>query len=82
VGRGIRAGLILAQAGEFGFVILALGLKEGLIDGCPASDAGVSLLSMIAAPFIIQYNGRIARALVKSYTRNSSQVVETIQKGR
>jgi CPA2 family monovalent cation:H+ antiporter-2 len=33
---------------------------------------------MVIAPFIIQYNGRIARKLVKSYTRNSSQVVEEI----
>jgi CPA2 family monovalent cation:H+ antiporter-2 len=32
----------------------------------------------VIAPFIIQYNGRIARKLVKSYTRNSSQVVEEI----
>jgi CPA2 family monovalent cation:H+ antiporter-2 len=33
---------------------------------------------MVIAPFIIQYNGRIVRKLVKSYTRNSSQVVEEI----
>jgi len=79
LGVGIRAGLILAQAGEFGFVILALGLKEGLIDGDALQVIlAVSLLSMIAAPFIIQLNGRIARALVKSYTRNGSQVVEAV----
>lgn len=79
LGVGIRTGLILAQAGEFGFVILALGLKEGLIDGDVLQlMLAVSLLSMIAAPFIIQYNGRIARKLVKSYTRNSSQVVESV----
>ncbi len=33
---------------------------------------------MIIAPFLIQNNGKIARALVKSYTRNSSQVVDSI----
>lgn len=78
-GVGIRTGIILAQAGEFGFVILALGLKNNLIqDDVLQLVLGVSLLSMIIAPFLIQNNGKIARALVKSYTRNSSQVVETI----
>ncbi len=78
-GVGIRTGIILAQAGEFGFVILALGLKNNLIQGDVLQLVlGVSLLSMIIAPFLIQNNGKIARALVKSYTRNSSQVVETI----
>ncbi|MDP3607542.1 MAG: monovalent cation:proton antiporter-2 (CPA2) family protein [Methylophilus sp.] len=80
-GVGIRTGLILAQAGEFSFVILALGLKNNLIQGEVLQLVlGVSLLSMIVAPFLIQYNGRIARALVKSYTRNSSEMVETIGK--
>lgn len=78
-GVGIRTGIILAQAGEFGFVILALGLKNHLIqDDVLQLILGVSLLSMIIAPFLIQNNGKIARALVKSYTRNSSQVVDSI----
>lgn len=78
-GVGIRTGIILAQAGEFGFVILALGLKNNLIhDDVLQLVLGVSLLSMIIAPFLIQNNGKIARALVKSYTRNSSQVVDSI----
>jgi len=37
-----------------------------------------SLLSMVLAALIIPYNGRIARKLVKSYTRNSSQVVQEL----
>lgn len=78
-GVGIRTGVILAQAGEFSFVILALGLQNGLInDDVLQLVLAVSLLSMIVAPFIIQYNGKIARGLVKSYTRNSSQAVESI----
>jgi monovalent cation:H+ antiporter-2, CPA2 family len=75
-GVGIRTGIILAQAGEFGFVILALGLEQNLIGGNELQLVlAASLISMVIAPFIIQYNGRIARKLVKSYTRNSSQVV-------
>jgi len=69
----------LAQAGEFSFVILALGLEQKLIGGNELQLVlAASLISMVIAPFIIQYNGRIARKLVKSYTRNSSQVVEEI----
>lgn len=78
-GVGIRTGIILAQAGEFSFVILALGLEQKLIGGDELQLVlAASLISMVIAPFIIQYNGRIARKLVKSYTRRSSQVVEEI----
>jgi len=38
-----------------------------------------SLISMLVAPFIIQYNGRITRRFVKSYLRNSGQKVEAIE---
>lgn len=78
-GVGIRTGMVLAQAGEFSFVILALGLEQNLIGGNELQVVlAASLLSMVTAPFIIQYNGKIARKLVKSYTRNSSQVVDEI----
>ncbi len=78
-GVGIRTGIILAQAGEFSFVILALGLEQKLIGGNDLQLVlAASLISMVIAPFIIQYNGRIARKFVKSYSRNSSQVVEEL----
>jgi CPA2 family monovalent cation:H+ antiporter-2 len=78
-GVAIRTGVILAQAGEFSFVILALGVEQKLIGG-PAlqSILAASLLSMVLAPFLIQYNGRIARRLASSYSQNSSQVVQDI----
>ena len=78
-GVAIRTGLILAQAGEFSFVILALGVEQKLVSG-PALQVilAASLLSMVIAPFLIQYNGRIARKLVQSYSRNSGQVVQDI----
>lgn len=78
-GVAIRTGVILAQAGEFSFVILALGVEQKLIGG-PAlqSILAASLLSMVIAPFLIQYNGRIARRLASSYSQNSSQVVQDI----
>ena len=67
-GVAIRTGVILAQAGEFSFVILALGVEHHLISGQTLQLVlAVSLLSMVIAPFLIQYNGRIARRLVSSY---------------
>jgi CPA2 family monovalent cation:H+ antiporter-2 len=79
-GVAIRTGVILAQAGEFSFVILALGLEQNLISGQALQVVlAASLLSMVAAPFLIQYNGRIARRLVSSYTRNSGQLVQDIE---
>ena len=74
VGVGIRTGVILAQAGEFGFVILTLALGRGLIGGAELQLVlSACLLSMIIAPFVIQYNGRIARSLAKSYIMNISR---------
>ncbi len=78
-GVAIRTGLILAQAGEFSFVILALGVEQQLVSG-PALQLvlAAALLSMVLAPFMIQYNGRITRRLVLSYSRNSGQIVQDI----
>ena len=78
-GVAIRTGVILAQAGEFSFVILALGVEQKIITGQALQVVlAAALLSMVIAPFMIQYNGRIARRLVRSYTRNSGQVVQEI----
>lgn len=78
-GVAIRTALILAQAGEFSFVILALGVEQKLISGQALQLVlAASLLSMVIAPFLIQYNGRIARRMVRSYSRNSGQVVQDI----
>ncbi len=71
-GVAIRTGVILAQAGEFSFVILALGLEQKIINGQALQVVlAAALLSMVIAPFMIQYNGRIARRMVSSYNRNS-----------
>lgn len=78
-GVAIRTGIILAQAGEFSFVILSLGVEQHLI----ANDVlqiilAAALLSMVVAPFLIQYNGRITRRVVRSYTKNSERIVGEI----
>lgn len=79
-GVAVRTGIILAQAGEFSFVILALGAEQDLISGQALQLVlAVALLSMVIAPFLIQYNGRITRRLIRSYTRNSEHVVQEIE---
>jgi CPA2 family monovalent cation:H+ antiporter-2 len=53
-GVAIRTGLYLAQAGEFGFVLLTLGADQGLVDAQWVSPVlACMVLSMLATPFII-----------------------------
>jgi CPA2 family monovalent cation:H+ antiporter-2 len=59
-GTALRTGLALAQAGEFGLVLLVRGAELSLFDPVlvQAAIAGM-LLSMLAGPFLIQYSDRI-----------------------
>lgn len=66
-GTALRTGLYLAQAGEFGFVLLTLGADGGLVAPQWVSPVLASMvLSMIATPFIIQYSNRIVSRLSAS----------------
>ncbi len=73
-GVAIRTGLTLAQAGEFSFVLLAQGTEFNLLQPHHTQIVlAAMLLSMVLAPFVIQYNGRIARFLAPSYQRSRNQ---------
>ncbi len=64
-GTAIRTGLGLASAGEFGFVLLAQG--SNLLDPTLRQIVlAAMLLSMLAAPFLVQYSDRIAMRFVAS----------------
>ena len=66
-GVALRAGLYLAQAGEFGFVLLALGADNGLVAPEWMSPILASMvLSMLATPFLIMYSNRIVNKLSSS----------------
>jgi len=66
-GVALRTGLYLAQAGEFGFVLIALGAHQGLIAPHLFNPVlAAMVLSMLAAPFIIMASGRIVMRLVAS----------------
>jgi CPA2 family monovalent cation:H+ antiporter-2 len=63
-GVALRTGLYLAQAGEFGFVLLNLATQQHLLPQALQSPvlAGM-VLSMLAAPFIVMGSNRIVMRL-------------------
>ena len=66
-GVALRTGLYLTQAGEFGFVLLTLSRREGLV--APElfhPILAAMVLSMLATPFIILASNRIVLRLVAS----------------
>ena len=66
-GVSLRTGLYLAQAGEFGFVLLALAQQQALVPPELLNPILASMvLSMLATPFIIQWSNRIVMKLVAS----------------
>ncbi len=63
-GTAIRTAVWLAQAGEFGFVLLALGAGVGLVpDSTLQPVLAAMLLSMLASPLLIEQANRIALRL-------------------
>jgi CPA2 family monovalent cation:H+ antiporter-2 len=66
-GVALRTGLYLAQAGEFGFVLLTLGAAQGLVAPEWVSPVLASMvLSMIATPFLVLYSNHIVNRLSAS----------------
>lgn len=66
-GVALRTGLYLAQAGEFGFVLLSLGAEQSLISPQWLSPVlAAMVLSMLATPFIILYSDRLVMKWVAS----------------
>jgi len=65
IGVAARTGIYLAQAGEFGFVLLTLGLANGLINPRWSNPVlAAMVLSMVATPFLIQYAERMVYRFV------------------
>lgn len=78
-GVSLRTGLYLAQAGEFGFVLLALAQQNKLLAPELLNPILASMvLSMLATPFIIMYSNRIVLKLVSSEWLQQSLQMTTI----
>ena len=81
-GVGLRAGLYLAQAGEFGFVLLALMQTHGLLRPALMNPIlAAMVLSMLATPFLIMYSNQIVMKLVASdWLQQSIQMTHIARK--
>ncbi|MDP4301127.1 monovalent cation:proton antiporter family protein [Leptothrix discophora] len=80
-GVAIRTGLYLAQAGEFGFVLLSLGTEHALIADRWLSPVLASMvISMLATPFLIMHSDRIVVRLAASDWLLQSVALTTIAK--
>ena len=78
-GVSLRTGLYLAQAGEFGFVLLTLSGRNGLVPPELFNPILASMvLSMLATPLIIMYSNRIVMKLVSSEWLQQSLQMTTI----
>lgn len=67
----------LAQAGEFGFILLAAAASAGLLD--PATQQvtlAAMLLSMLIAPLLIEHGDRWSRRLSRESARRAYQQIE------
>ncbi|MBN8747528.1 Glutathione-regulated potassium-efflux system protein KefC [Xylophilus ampelinus] len=81
-GVSLRTGLYLAQAGEFGFVLLTLAQDRSLLPPWLANPVLASMiLSMLATPFIVMYSNAIVRKLVASdWMQQSLQMTSIARK--
>jgi CPA2 family monovalent cation:H+ antiporter-2 len=80
-GTALRTGLYLAQAGEFGFVLLSLGAANQLIEARWLSPVLASMvLSMMATPLLVMYSNRIVMKLSASDWLMQSVAMTTIAK--
>jgi len=62
----LRVGLYLSQAGEFGLVLVGLGMSIGIIAPMTGAIAmTVAVLTMAATPFAVYVAGRIAAGIVQ-----------------
>ncbi|MEO8024450.1 cation:proton antiporter [Polaromonas sp.] len=78
-GVSLRTGLYLAQAGEFGFVLLTLAQGNNLVPPSLLNPILASMvLSMLATPFIVMYSNRIVMKLVSSEWLQQSLQMTTI----
>jgi CPA2 family monovalent cation:H+ antiporter-2 len=78
-GAAIRSGLGLAQAGEFGFVLLTLAGGVNLLPAQVMQNVlAAMLISMLAAPFLIQHAEAIVRRLSPSAWMDSALLIHQI----
>jgi len=79
MGVALRTGLYLAQAGEFGFVLLTLAQTHKLVPPELLNPIlAAMVLSMLTTPFIVMYSGAIVMRLVSNEWLMESVQMTTI----
>ncbi len=79
-GVALRTGLVLAESGEFGFAILIQAHSVHLLpDRSIQIVLATMVLSMLLAPVIIRFNGRLATRLMPSYRERRSSNIDSIR---
>jgi len=79
-GVALRTGLVLAQGGEFGFALMIEAEKYQILDkDISQVILAAIVVSMLIAPFLIRYNGRIVKASVPGYIKERTSNLETIR---
>jgi CPA2 family monovalent cation:H+ antiporter-2 len=79
MGVSLRTGLYLAQAGEFGFVLLTLTQHSQLVPPALLNPIlAAMVLSMLAAPVIVMFSNHIVMKLVSSEWLQQSLQMTTI----
>jgi CPA2 family monovalent cation:H+ antiporter-2 len=79
-GVALRTGLVLSQVGEFAFALI-LQANQYQFFGTQVSQILLAsiILSMMLAPLIVRYNGRLVMRLVPSYTRARTGKLDVIR---
>ncbi|MBF6058461.1 cation:proton antiporter [Thiomicrorhabdus heinhorstiae] len=79
-GVAARISLSLAQVGEFGLVLMTLAFTYDLL---PEEEGNILLtaavLTMVIAPFMVKFNGKIAKILHRTSYRDNTENEETIK---
>jgi len=64
----LRSGLLLAQGGEFGFVLVALAVNHQLMSNEQAGVlVSIAVLTMAATPALLENSGRLTRLLLRQW---------------
>lgn len=78
-GVAVRTGMSLAQAGEFGFVLLAQAAALGLVNTPTMQPVlAAMVLSMLVAPFLIEHSGQVARRFSAAEWMNRAMQLTSI----
>ncbi|NQY85646.1 MAG: cation:proton antiporter [Alcanivorax sp.] len=64
----MRSGILLAQGGEFGFVLVALAVSHGLMDNEQAGVlVSITVLTMAVTPALLDNSGALTRRLLRQW---------------